>query len=94
VFTKVSSVNPWKYQPVSRDVARVVADDGVLVVTGNPGNNFMNPSPDTVKQAGLKLVGSRPALESELWGVMRRTNGSDTTNFEMYATKIYKRVGG
>ncbi len=45
-FKEVHAINPYGYQPVSAETARVLEKGGMLYVTGSPKNKWIKPPSD------------------------------------------------
>ena len=70
-FGDVTSFNPYKYQPVSAETARVLSPGGTLRVTVGPNNPYGVVTAAEAKGAGFQLVSSGPSTASEMFGTMR-----------------------
>ncbi|MFI6094956.1 DUF6531 domain-containing protein [Lentzea sp. NPDC051213] len=90
-FNEVHSVNPYGYQPVSAETARVLEPGGTLTVSGSPVNRFIRRAPDDPSAFGLELVSEGPLTPRHQFGTQTRVDGStfDTGN---HITRVYRRI--
>lgn len=92
-FDEVVSLNPYRYQPVSAETARLLGPGGTLRVAGAPQNQFMTVGDDIIKEAGLEVVYSGPSRPGDIFGVMTRTDGSPIHDYFDYVTVVYRVTG-
>jgi len=92
-FDEVVALNPYDYQAVSAETARVLGPGGTLRVTGAPQNAFIGASDEAVKAAGFEVIYRGPARSGDIFGSMSRTDGSLIANSADYSTVIYQVSG-
>ncbi|MFA0813967.1 RHS repeat-associated core domain-containing protein, partial [Microbulbifer epialgicus] len=92
-FTQVHSINPYGFNPVSTETARVMQPGSLLYVTGNATrNSFARPlSVTEARAAGFEIVNTGPVLESHFFGVQRATSGK-VLDTSFSTTTIYRKV--
>lgn len=90
-FNEVHAVNPYGYQPVSPEVARVLEPGGTLTVSGSPVNRFMRRAPDNPEDFGLRLEWEGPMIDQHRFGTQTRVDGS-TFSTDNHITRIYRRI--
>jgi hypothetical protein len=88
-FTEAHSVNPYGFQPVSPETARVLEPGGRLTVTGSPRNPYVHPTDAEIRTAGFRKVYEGPMLGRHNFGVQRFTDGR-TINTRNSISKIYE----
>ena len=94
VFTEVHAINPFGFNPVSAETARVMAPGALLRVTGTPRNGFAQPvSATQAREAGFDVVGSGPMSSMHQFGVQSATTGG-TLNTVNSTTTTYRRIPG
>ncbi|MER7077445.1 RHS repeat-associated core domain-containing protein [Saccharopolyspora kobensis] len=93
-FKEVHAVNPFGYQPVSAETARVLDTDGKLYVTGSPKNKWIKP-PDDPESFGLVQETPKdgiPMIAEHQFGTQRLTNGTPLQTTENHRTHIYRKL--
>ncbi len=90
-FREVHAINPYGYQPVSAETARVLEPGGLLYVTGSPKNKFaMRPPPD-LTSIGFEHVGTVPIIDQHKFGTQTRVDGTPISTAN-HRTHIYRRI--
>jgi hypothetical protein len=74
-FAEVHAVNPYGFQPVSAETARVLQSGGALVVTGTPRNPFVGVLDADAAAAGFEFVGEGPMTPAHDFGVQKTSAG-------------------
>ncbi|MBX2797494.1 MAG: HINT domain-containing protein [Myxococcales bacterium] len=74
-FSEVHAVNPFGFNPVSAETARVLEPGGTLKVTGTARNRFAQATDEAAAAAGLRKVGSGPMDPDHAFGVQKTTSG-------------------
>lgn len=89
-FDSVHSVNPYSFNPVNAETARVMKPGGILMVTGQPRNGYAFATAEQAEAAGFKLVSTGPMDPAHDFGVQLRGSGQplDTS---VSITSIYVR---
>ncbi|MEV0086013.1 RHS repeat-associated core domain-containing protein [Saccharopolyspora sp. NPDC050642] len=92
-FREVHSVNPYGFQPVSAETARVMQPGATLTVSGSPVNQFIRRAPgaDEAEAMGLRLVYEGPMVPQHNFGTQALSNGNpiNTTN---HISRVYQRI--
>ncbi|MFJ7247101.1 polymorphic toxin-type HINT domain-containing protein [Kitasatospora sp. NPDC098652] len=91
-FTSVHSINPYGFQPVSAETARVMRPGGILMVTGAKSNKWRKASADAIQEAGFELVSVGELAPEHAFGVMRRADGGEIPAGARFETRIYRRL--
>jgi RHS repeat-associated protein len=74
-FSDAHAVNPYGFQPVNPETARVLEPGGRLTVTGSPRNPYVNPTDDQVAAAGFRKIYEGPMVPGHEFGVQKFTDG-------------------
>ena len=91
-FDEVSSVNPYGFNPVSAETARVMKPGGLLRVSGTARNPYAQPmSAEAARAAGFELVESGPLVEAHTFGVQRTSSGGELKTTSSITT-VYRRL--
>ena len=91
-FSEVHAVNPFGFNPVSAETARVMQPGGVLRVSGTARNPFAQPvSPEAARAAGFELVETTPLQDIHNFGVQRTTSGAPLRTTTS-TTTVYRRL--
>jgi RHS repeat-associated protein len=91
-FVEAHSINPFGFNPVSAETARVMQPGGMLYVTGSPANRFAKPMGALdAKAAGFEVVSSGPMVKSHGFGVQKSTKG-EPLPMNSSITTVYRRV--
>jgi hypothetical protein len=91
-FTEVHAVNPYAFNPVSAETARVMQPGGLLRVTGTPNNRFAQPlTPAQARAAGFELVESTPIQPAHQFGTQRFSDGRPLSSANS-TTTVYRRL--
>ncbi|MEU0540652.1 hypothetical protein ABZ319_12335 [Nocardia sp. NPDC005978] len=90
-FDEVHSVNPYKFNPVNSESARVLKPNGTLVVTGSPKNKYIKP-PAELEAMGFRLEWEGPMVPEHAFGTQRLSNGRPLDTTENHVTRIYRRI--
>ncbi|MFE5586904.1 polymorphic toxin-type HINT domain-containing protein [Kitasatospora sp. NPDC056531] len=91
-FATVHAINPFGYQPVSPETARVLKSGGRLVVTAAKSNKWRKASQQAIEDSGFVLESVGEMTPEHDFGIMRRADGGiipDGANFE---TRIYRKL--
>jgi hypothetical protein len=92
-FSSVHSINPYGFQPVSMETARVMQPGGLLRVTGSPANKWAKPlSPSNARAAGFEVVETTPMIPEHVFGTQRVTNGRPIRHTGNETTTTYRRL--
>jgi RHS repeat-associated protein len=87
-----NAVNPYGFNPVSAETARVVKPGGLVKVSGTPGNKFAKPmSPEAARAAGFEIVETGPLIEEHKFGIQRYTDAKPLPT-DTSQTTIYRRL--
>jgi hypothetical protein len=91
LFSRVHSINPYGYNPVSPETARVMRPGGLLFVTATPRNPYGRATEASARAAGFELVHEGAMVREHRFGVQRTSSGGilNTTNS---TTRVYRRV--
>lgn len=90
-FNEVHAVNPYGYNPVNPETARVLEPGGTLSVTGSPKNKFIKPPAD-LEGMGFRLEHEGPMIPEHGFGTQRLTNGSPLSTTDNHITRRYRRI--
>ena len=91
-FTDVHSINPYGFNPVSLETARIMKLGGLLRVSGARNNSFARPlSESAAREAGFELLGTGPIIRMHQFGIQRATTGGRLPT-ENSITTIYRRI--
>ena len=91
-FSQAHSINPFGFNPVSAETARVMKPGGMLYVTGSPSNRFAQPMGALdAKAAGFEVISSGPMIKSHGFGVQKSSRG-EPLPMNSSITTIYRRV--
>ena len=92
-FNEVHSINPYGFNPVSVETARVMQPGAILRVTGNATrNSFARPlSPADAKAAGFEIISTGPVSPAHVFGVQRSTTGK-ALNTSYSTTTTYRKI--
>ncbi|RKR87797.1 intein/RHS repeat-associated protein [Micromonospora pisi] len=90
-FSEVHAINPFGYNPVSAETARVMQPGALLKVTAAmKANKWGRASAERIAEAGFELVSRGPLDPAHAFGVMKRTDGSPI-NMDILETIVYRR---
>lgn len=93
-FDTVHAINPYGFNPVNPETARVMAPGGILKVSCNTkANKFTRISPEAAKEAGFEYLGEGPLDEEHRFGELKRTDGTSIANDDKIKTRTYRRLG-
>ncbi|GLY70830.1 TerC/Alx family metal homeostasis membrane protein [Amycolatopsis taiwanensis] len=87
-FDEVHAINPYEFEPVSPEVAKVLRPGGKLYVSGHPRNKTITPPKDL---AGLELAATSSLLDVHRFGQPTRVNGSPLSLHGNEVTYIYRK---
>ena len=91
-FSEVHAVNPYGFNPVSAETARVLQPGGLLRVSGTAGNRFAKPlSSEAASAAGFELVETTPLQDVHKFGTQSTTTGKPLKT-STSTTTVYKRL--
>lgn len=90
-FDEVHAVNPYKYQPVTAETARVMKPGGTLSVTGSPKNKYIRV-PGNLDELGLRLDYDGPMIDAHAFGEQAYSDGRLLSTTENHVTRIYRKV--
>lgn len=89
-FQKIFSHNPYDYNPVSKEIADILEKEGILIVTGQPRNQFikdiLDMSSEELLTLGLEFMEKGPVEPSLIVGVPKTTTG------KLLSTKVMIQV--
>ncbi len=92
VFGEAHAINPYGFNPVNPETARVLKPDGILKVTGTAKNPFSAPlSPSQAIAAGFEIAEAGPMQDTHRFGVQRTTSGG-VLNTSASATTVYRKL--
>ncbi|KHF44043.1 RHS repeat-associated core domain-containing protein [Saccharomonospora viridis] len=93
-FKEVHAINPYGYQPVSAETARVLEKGGMLYVTGSPKNKWIKPPSDPESFGLVQLTPKEgvPMIPEHQFGTQRLTNGEPLRTTENHRTHIYRKL--
>ncbi|MER7335701.1 MULTISPECIES: class I SAM-dependent methyltransferase [unclassified Micromonospora] len=75
-FDEVHAMNPYGYNPVNAETARVMKPGGILKVTAvMKKNKYGRASAQQVEDAGFEVVSRGPLDPAHTYGSMRRSDG-------------------
>jgi SAM-dependent methyltransferase len=87
VFGQIVVQNPYRWQPLTSDAARVLISGGTLIVVGHLWNPFIarmrEIEPSQLRGLGWEFIDESPASEALKFGTPRSTTGQrlDTRTF-------------
>lgn len=91
-FAEAHAINPFGFNPVSAETARVMQPGALLYVTGSPANKFAKPmSALDAKASGFEVVSSGPMVKSHAFGVQKSSRG-EPLPMNSAITTVYRRV--
>jgi hypothetical protein len=91
-FAEAHSINPFGFNPVNAETARVMQPGGMLYVIGSPANRFAKPvGALDAKAAGFEVVSSGPMVKSHGFGVQKSTKG-EPLPMNSSITAVYRKV--
>lgn len=94
-FDKIFSHNPYDYNPVSKEVADKLKQGGMLIVTGQPRNQFikdiLDMSCDELIALGLEFVEKGPIISSLIVGTPKTTKGKPLSTKALIQI-IYRKI--
>ncbi|MDM8557250.1 hypothetical protein [Candidatus Parabeggiatoa sp. HSG14] len=94
-FEKIFSHNPYDYNPISKEVAEKLKPKGILVVTGQPRNQFikdiLDMSCDELIALELEFVEKTPITPSLIVGTPKTTKGKPLSTKTMIQL-IYRKI--
>ena len=91
-FDEVHVVNPYGFNPVHPEVARVLRPGGQLFVTGSPANKYARPvGADAASSAGLNQVSVGPMIPQHSFGTQAYTNGNPLPTTANHTTTVYQK---
>ena len=94
-FEKIFSHNPYDYNPVSKEVAEKLKPKGILIITGQPRNQFikdiLDMSCDELIALELEFVEKAPIKPSLIVGIPRTTKGKPLSTKTMIQL-IYRKI--
>jgi hypothetical protein len=91
-FSEVHAINPFGFNPVSAETARVMQPGGLLRVSGTARNPYAKPiSPEAARAAGFELVETAPLADVHNFGVQRLSSG-EPLNTASSTTTTYRRL--
>ncbi len=92
IFDEAHAINPYGFNPVNPETARVLKPDGSLKVTGTAKNPFSAPlSPSQAGEAGFKLTETGAMQRVHQFGVQRTTSGG-VLNTSASGTTVYRKL--
>lgn len=71
----------------------MLTPDGRLTITGAANNRYMSIDPVDAKAAGFEVTYSGPARPGDIFGDMRRTDGSLILNTDDYISIVLELSG-
>lgn len=93
-FDVVHSINPYGFNPVNPETARVMAPGGILKVSGNTrANKFTRITPEAAREAGFEYLGEGPLDDEHKFGDLKRTDGTAIAADDRIKTRTYRRLG-
>jgi RHS repeat-associated protein len=91
-FTEVHAINPYGFNPVSRETARVMCPGGTLSVSGTARNTFAQPvSAEAASAVGLELVETTTLSPAHQFGVQRTSSGAQLSTGSS-STTVYRKL--
>jgi hypothetical protein len=90
-FYQMHSINPYGFQPVNPETARVLQTRGFLFVSGQPWNKSMQISEEEAEAAGFRLIQQMPIITEHQFGNQQTTTGEIISPIHSI-TKIYQKV--
>ena len=94
-FEKIFSHNPYDYNPVSKEIVEKLKLNGILMVTGQPRNQFikdiLDMSGDELIALGLEFVEKAPITSSLIIGTPKTTKGKPLSTKTMIQV-IYRKI--
>lgn len=91
-FDVVHVVNPYGFNPVHPEVARVLKPGGTLIVTGSPKNKYAKPMGDNALSAGFNQVGTGPMTSQHSFGTQAYTDGRPLPTTDNHITTVYEKA--
>ncbi|MGW1980253.1 polymorphic toxin-type HINT domain-containing protein [Streptomyces sp. NPDC001889] len=90
-FSTVHAINPFGFQPVSAETARVMQRGGILMVTGAKSNKWRKLRTDLIAEAGFELVSVGDLAPEHDFGKMKRADGEPIPDGAVFETRVYRR---
>lgn len=91
-FSEAHSVNPYGFNPVSAETARVLRPGALLMVTGTARNGWAQPlSSGDARAAGFELLETAPMVEAHNFGQQLKSTG-EPLNTTTSTTTTYRRL--
>ena len=95
-FDAAVSINPYRYNPVNPETARVLKPGSVLAVAGQPNNpffrKFLNRATQKEMSAlGFELIERGPAAETLKFGSPKTTTG-DELSTNVFIQAKFRRI--
>lgn len=93
-FSTVHAVNPYGFNPVNAETARVMERGGTLIVSAARANKFRKASDEAIQEAGFELVDRGTGIHPEhMFGTMRRADGGAIDPIQTpYEWRVYRRL--
>lgn len=94
VFDQVDAVNPYGFNPVNSETARVMDPVGKLKVTGNDKNKYAKNSGSTMvvpEDVRLKQTGIQGMTPEHQFGQQSHTGGSSSLDTSTSKTRVYEK---
>lgn len=92
VFDEVHAVNPFGFNPISKETSRVMTSTGVLSVTGNGANKYAKNTGDAhqdPERVGLYQNGISGMIAAHNFGIQSRTGGKSALDTSSSLTRSY-----
>ncbi|MFJ3975051.1 polymorphic toxin-type HINT domain-containing protein [Streptomyces sp. NPDC090021] len=90
-FSTVHAINPFGFQAVSAETARVMQSGGMLMVTAARSNKWRKASADAIAEAGFELVSVGDLIPEHAFGIMKRADGGEIPAGAKFETRIYRK---
>jgi RHS repeat-associated protein len=92
-FDEAHAINPYGFQPVSPETARVMKPGAELKVSGSPKNKYAKPlSDEEARSAGFEKVESGPMEDQHKFGTQTASDGTPLNVTNNYTTTTYRRL--
>jgi RHS repeat-associated protein len=93
-FRTVHAVNPFGFNPVNAETARVMERGGLLIVSAAKRNKFGKATAEEMAAAGFELIDEGAGVHpSHMFGTMKYTDGRVITPHEgAFAWRMYRRL--